>query len=122
MGNCTSGNGETQGGRNDAFVPTAPVNDTVEQQEHDVQELRKLRRLGKNNRARPIESMIRVGSRVFRPDPFGHGNKAQDGGTNNGHLEQHKASTYDHVHQMVRLIITYELSLRVLSPHLDACT
>ena len=111
MGNCLSGNGETRGG-NDAFVPTNTSNNTVEQEEHvekeehDIQALRR-RRLGKNNRARPIESIIRVGSRVFRPDPFpSHSNKAQDG-VPNGHLEQHKASTYDHVHQMVSHIIMY---------------
>jgi hypothetical protein len=71
-------------GRSDAFVPQVG------------QEPGQRRGLGRKNRG-VMQSMIRVGSTVFRADPFeSHANK--NGGA---HLEQHKASTYDHVHQMV---------------------
>ena len=56
--------------------------------------------MGIKNRG-ALQSMIRVGSHVFRADPFESHDSKLNGGTN-GHLEEHKASTYDHVHQMVR--------------------
>ena len=59
--------------------------------------------------------MIRVGSLVFQAEPFGFhdGSRSLDEAKQGDSekvsekptkLEQHKASTYDHVHQMVRCV------------------
>jgi hypothetical protein len=102
MGNCITGTAKAQGRNPNAFSPTNTGEEVVHEQE-------RRRDIGRKNRG-ALQSIIRVGSFVLRADPF-DGNKASDasdhahnGGTN-GHLEQHKASTYDHVHQMVSVLV-----------------
>ena len=66
-----------------------------------------------NKERRFIESMVRVGSRVFKPDydPRSLDNNGQakhvesgDGdAAKTGALKEYKASTYDHVHAIVNL-------------------
>eukprot|EP00804_Cyclotella_cryptica_P031247 CCRYP_011069-RA/>CCRYP_011069-RA protein AED:0.07 eAED:0.07 QI:74/1/1/1/1/1/2/2088/533 len=105
MGNCIAGKRRTHGGY-DAFMPTN-VNG-----EADGQRLPG-RGMGKKGRG-TLQSMIRVGSLVFKAEPFGtHAGSRSPDETTQGDidnatekrtkLEQHKASTYDHVHQIVNI-------------------
>ena len=99
MGNCTPGSGKAYG-RNDAFVPTGA---------NDVADRRTTPAALTTRKNRAVQSLIRVGSLVLRADPF----ESHDGNRNNPEngrviespkrttMENHKASTYDHVHQIV---------------------
>ena len=92
MGNCVTNTNRTHG-RNNAVIS---VNDEGHEQLEPAQKWG----MGMKNRG-ALQSMIRVGSHVFKADPIESHDCKLNGGTN-GNLEEHKASTYDHVHQMVR--------------------
>lgn len=53
--------------------------------------------VGNKKRNRHLESMARVGSRVFMPESRASPTKSNTNTT----LKEHKASTYDHVHELV---------------------
>jgi len=53
--------------------------------------------VGNKKRNRHLESMARVGSRVFMPESRASPTKSNANTT----LKEHKASTYDHVHELV---------------------
>lgn len=52
--------------------------------------------VGNKKRNRHLESMARVGSRVFMPESRASPTKSNTNTT----LKEHKASTYDHVHEL----------------------
>jgi ubiquitin carboxyl-terminal hydrolase 8 len=121
MGNCISDVSTEEVHRrpnsNDPFSPTNNSSGVVNTTERTWSG----RGTTKNNRS-VLRSIARVGSRVFRADPFQHddsiGSSNED--KNNGRrnkrrtLEEHKASTYDHVHEIVNLgIETRQLSGKV---------
>ena len=79
------------------------------QHQHDHDTFRRQPMGGNKNHRSFIESMARVGSRVFVPKSISSQTKSNTDTT----LKEHKASTYDHVHELVNDGINCNISGKV---------
>ena len=77
--------------------------------QHQHNEFRRQPMGGNKNHPYFIESMARVGSRVFVPKSISSQTKSNTSAT----LKEHKASTYDHVHELVNDGINCNISGKV---------